>query len=220
MNENRKRSPLNIIAGLVVIILVCVGVFSILGNVGGKISRRVSEKNEAQFSEYEAFISTVIMNDPDTFDDVSGANASQLISISIWALIEENLEPDTYEYIDGGILIPQKDVESKFTSLFGSDVKISHCTVDGGEGIEFRYSESKKGYIIPITGITPIYTPKVIDVKERENTVILTVGYLATEEWQQDSEGNMTEPEPSKYMEITLSKNQDGSHYVRAIRLV
>lgn len=218
MSKNKKRSPLNLIVGLAVIVLVGVGIISIISGIGSDLSKKIDEKNEAKYSEYEEFISPVIMNDPDTFDDISQANVEQLISISIWSLIEENIEPDTYEYIDGGILIPQKDVESKFVSLFGPDVKINHSTVDGGEGIEFRFSESEKGYVIPITGITPIYLPKVTDVSERESTITLTVGYLASQEWQQDSEGNMTEPEPSKMMEITLSKNQDGSFYVRSIR--
>ena len=33
-----------------------------------------------------------------------------------------------------------------------------------------------------------------------------------------DEDGNMTEPEPSKIMEITLSKNNEGGFYVRSVR--
>lgn len=220
MKKGKKRSYLNLGVGITVIAFAIIGIISVIDNASELFTQKLAEENEAKYSEYEEFIAPVIMNDPDTFDDISGANVAQLISISIWSLIEENPEPDTYEYVDSGILIPEKDVEGKFGSLFGTDLKLQHCSVDGGEGIEFRYSESRKGYIIPITGITPIYTPRVTSAKERENTVILKVSYLATEQWQQDSLGNMVPPEPSKEMEITLSKNSDGSYHVRAIRLV
>ena len=218
MNSNKKRSMPKTVLGLVVIALAVIGVVSMASSFVSQLSQRSEARNREKFSVYEEFLSTVIMNDPDTFDDITQANKSQLISIAVWSLIEKNPEPDTYDYVDSGILIPQKDVETELSQIFGNDVKYKHCTVDGGEGIEFRYSESKKGYIIPITGITPIYTPKVLETKERESVITLKVGYLASSEWVQDEDGNMTEPEPSKLMEITLSKNNDGGFYVRSVR--
>ena len=133
------------------------------------------------------------------------------------SILESNIEPDKYEYTDSGMLMPQQEVEEKFTSLFGTEVKWNHCTVDGG-GIYFSYSETEEAYVIPITGVTPIYTPKVIDVTQTPSTVILKVGYLASTDWVQDSEGNMVPPEAAKYMKITLGKNSDDSFYIRAIQ--
>lgn len=218
MNTNKKRSMPKTLLGLSVIVLAIVGVVSIASSFVSDISQRSREKSRERFSVYEEFLSTVIMNDPDTFDDITQANKSQLISIAVWSLIEKNPEPDTYDYVDTGILVPKTEVEKEFSQIFGSDVKYKHSTVDGGEGIEFRYSESKKGYIIPITGITPIYVPRVLEAKERESAIILKVGYLASSEWIQDENGNMTEPEPSKIMEITLSKNSEGGFFVRSLR--
>ena len=218
MNTGKKRSMPKTALGLTVIVLAIIGVVSIASSFISDISQKAEEKSREKFSVYEEFLSVVVMNDPDTFDDITQANKSQLISIAVWSLIEKNPEPDTYDYVDSGILIPQKDVEKELSLSFGDGVKYKHSTVDGGEGIEFRYSESKKGYIIPITGITPIYIPRVLEVKERESAITLQVGYLASSEWTQDEEGNMTEPEPSKLMEITLSKNNEGSFFVRSVR--
>lgn len=218
MNTGKKRSMPKTALGLTVIVLAIIGVVSIASSFISDISQKAEEKSREKFSVYEEFLSVVVMNDPDTFDDITQANKSQLISIAVWSLIEKNPEPDTYDYVDSGILIPQKDVEKELSLIFGDGVKYKHSTVDGGEGIEFRYSESKKGYIIPITGITPIYIPRVLEVKERESAITLQVGYLASSEWTQDEEGNMTEPEPSKLMEITLSKNNEGSFFVRSVR--
>ena len=218
MNAKQKRSMPKTLLGLAVIFLAVVGVISIVSSFVSDISQKAEEKSREKFSVYEEFLSTVVMNDPDTFDDITQANKSQLISIAVWSLIEKNPEPDTYDYVDSGILIPLKDVEKELSLIFGPDVKYKHCTVDGGEGIEFRFSESKKGYIIPITCITPIYTPRVLQVKERESAITLKVGYLASSEWIQDENGEMTEPEPSKIMEITLSKNNEGGYFVRSVR--
>lgn len=218
MNSGKKRSMPKTVLGLAVIALAVVGIVSIASSFVSDISQRAEARSREKYSVYEDFLSVVVMNDPDTFDDITQANKSQLISIAVWSLIEKNPEPDTYDYVDSGILIPQKEVEKELALLFGADVKYKHCTVDGGEGIEFRYSESKKGYIIPITGITPIYIPRVLDVKERESAIILKVGYLASSEWTQNEAGEMTEPEPSKLMEITLSKNNEGDFFVRSVR--
>lgn len=213
----KKRSKLNLFVGLAVLALAAVGAVSLISTLYGRVSAEIKEKNEARYSEYESFIAPVIMNDPDTFDDITLADKNQLISITIWSILDSNPQPDKYEYTDSGMLLPEKEVEEKFVSLFGSEVSISHGSVDGG-GIDFRYSEDKKAYIIPITGITPIYTPDVIDVSEKSSYTVLTVGYLYSADWQQDSEGNMVPPEPTKYMKITLGKNAQGGYYVRAVQ--
>lgn len=216
MQEKKGSKAVNFIVGAIVVVLVLAGLVSIIGTVAKRIS---SAKVPKSYEQYESFISPFIMNDPDTFDDVSKANQQQLIAISIWAILQNNPEPDKYEYADGGMLIPQTEIEQSFKTLFGSDVKIVHTTVDGG-GIEFQYSEKKKCYVIPITGITPLYTPKVTNADEKSGSVVLTVGYLASEDWVQDENGDMTAPEPSKYMKVTLRSNSDGSYYISALQSV
>lgn len=217
MSEKKKRSPLSFIVGLTVIILCAVGIVSIFSAISREADNRSKEKDSVRFGEYESFVAPIIMYDPDTFDDITVANTDQLISIAIWSILGSELEPDAYEYSDDGMIIPASDVESEYRKLFGNDAAFNHGTVDGG-GIYFTYSEASTSYIIPITGVTPIYTPKVIEATERQNTVILTVGYLASSDWVQDSQGNMVAPEPAKYMKITLGKNADGSFYLSALQ--
>lgn len=218
MEHAKKRSPLNFIVGLAVIILTVIGFISVVDFASDKIRTKASESKQEQVQVYEDFISPVIMNDPDTFDDITKANLQQLLSIAIWSVIDDGADPGKYEYTDGGMLMPQKEVEDEFTSLFGSEITLNHSTVDGGEGVTFKYSKKKQCYIIPITGIMPIYLPDVTEIQEKNNSVILTVGYLASADWVQDSEGKMVPPEPGKYMKITLGKNSDGSFFVKAIQ--
>ena len=217
MADKKRRSPLSFIVGLIVLCLTAAGIVSIVSMVSQELTERKNEKSQMQLQEYERFVAPIIMYDPDTFDDITMANTEQLISIAIWSILDSDLPPDAYEYTDGGMIIPQTDVEEKFRELFGNEAAITHSTVDGG-GIYFSYSEDNSSYIIPLTGVTPIYTPKVTEAVERDSTVILTVGYLASTDWAQDSEGNIIAPEPAKYMKITLGKNSDGSFYLRALQ--
>ncbi len=218
MEHAKKKSPLNFIVGLTVVILTVIGFISVIDFVSDKIHSTANKSKQEQMQLYEDFISPVIMNDPDTFDDITKANLQQLLSIAIWSVIDTGADPEKYEYTDDGMLIPQNEVEDEFLSLFGSEVTLGHSTVDGGDGVTFKYSKKKQCYIIPITGIMPIYLPDVTEAEEKDNSVVLTVGYLASADWVQDSDGNMVPPEPGKYMKITLGKNTDGSFFVKAIQ--
>ncbi len=217
MKSKKREKVLNYVVGSIVLLLVLTGIVSIVMFSAGKIKDKKSAIDYEKRQEYEELIAPVIMNDPETFDDVTTANINQLVAITIWSILEETKDPDAFDYTQDGMLLPEKNVEEKFEKLFGSDVKINHCSVDGG-GIEFNYSEKKNCYVIPITGITPIYTPRVVDIDKKGNSVILTVGYLAGEDWAQDSNGNMIEPEPAKYVRVTLRKNSDDSFYVGSIQ--
>lgn len=214
----KEKSRVNFVVGLIVLLLAFIGVASILNLAISSVKTNINEKNYKEYASYEELISPVIMNDPDTFDDITKADMSQLLSIAIWSLLGSDLSPQTYEYTDTGMLLPVKDVEGEFATLFGGELKAVHMSVDGGEGVEFSYSEDKKCYVIPITGITPIYTPEVLSVSHKTDSVVLNVGYLASSEWQQDSNGEMVKPEHAKIMKITLGKSSDGGFYVRAIQ--
>lgn len=215
MANERKTKVANYIVGIFVLVFFVVGVVSTVSFVAGRV-RKASDSG-AKNREYESFIYPLVMNDPDTFDDVSKADRSQLIAVSIWSILRSNLETDKYTYSDKGMLIPKKDVEEAFKTLFGSDVKVEHTSADGG-GIEFRYSEKKGQYIIPITGITPLYTPTVLEATQRNDFITLYVGYLSGDDWEQDENGNPVKPEPSKYVRVTLRKNSDNSYCISALR--
>lgn len=215
ISKTKNRKTLNYIVGAIVMLFVIIGVVSTVVFLTGRVKKLTD--NSEKLSEYKSFISSVIMNDPATFDDVSVADQSQLLGIAIWEILRNNPDPDKYKYSDGDMLLPKAEVEESLIRLFGTDVKINHTTVDGG-GIEFKYSDKKGCYVIPITGVAPIYTPKIIEANKKLNSVILTVGYLAGEDWKQDKNGNMVEPEPAKYMKITLRMNSDKTYYVSAIQ--
>lgn len=153
--------------GIVIVVLAVIGLVTVIIFAVRGIGSLTD--NSDKFEKYEQFLSPVIMNDPDPFDDVSGAQMSQLIDASIWSLMKSDIDIDQYEYAEGdvsGVIVPQKDVEKQFAKLFGTDVKPVHCTVDGGT-YTFTYDEAKQAYIVPLTGVMPTFIPRVISQQKR-----------------------------------------------------
>ena len=109
------------------------------------------------------------------------------------------------------MLVPQADVESFFVRLFGNETVLSHTAVtDSFYGIV--YNSEKKAYIIPITSVDPLYTPKIFDSEKTGSSITLRVGYIIGSQWAQIENGEYTAPSPAKYMNITLREDGDGYH--------
>ena len=208
--ENKWAKPL----GFVIIIFAIIGVVFLVMNIVSAITAKV-DKSDEKLLTYQQMLVPVVMNDIDAFDDVTKANMSQLVEASIWAIIKSDIDTDTYENDGENLLFPAADVEAQFIKLFGTDVAIEHQTIETS-AFEIEYDAEKQVYKVPITGADAVYTPKVLDMTKKSNTVILTVALLSAGNWTQDDYGNMVEPEPSKYVKITL-REKDKSYYISAI---
>lgn len=217
MSEKRKHKGTHKLAfpiGMLVTILAAIGlvtvVFSAVKGIDGAI-----EKGQ-KLEEYEKMLTPVVLISPDTFDDVTKADMSQLVEISIWALLKSDISPDTYESTGDGLLIPKEDVEAQFVKLFGTEVTPVHSTIEG-YGMDFTFDSAKGTYTVPLTGITPIYTLDVINKTTLPNSIVLTVACIAGDGWEQGENGEMKAPIPDKYLKITL-REKDGAYYISAIQ--
>lgn len=200
--------------GLAVTVLSLVGLACVIVLISTGI-KNLAAKNK-DYSQYNKLLIPVALIDPSGFDDITKADMSELIEMSVWAILKSDISPDTYTVGEGGIIIPEADVTEQFKKLFGTEVTPVHATVEGYE-YEFVYDTDAKTYTIPITGIVPIYTPKVIDKKESADKIILTVALIAGEAWQQGTDGSMVEPDPDKYIRVTL-RVKDGVQFISAIQ--
>ena len=52
---------------------------------------------------------------------------------------------------------------------------------------------------------------------KKKNMIVLTVGYLPSGGWAQDTDGKMVAPEPDKYVKVTL-REKDGNYYISAMQ--
>ncbi len=213
-----QKSRLAFPLGLIAVVLAIIGAITVVNFAVDKV--QVLTDRSAEKAEYEKFLKPVVMFDPDPFDDLSQANVTQLLNSAVWALLTDETNSDKYEYLEGGLKVPQADIEAKFISLFGTEIDITsmHTVLDMSV-YDISYDSTLQCYIIPVTGVETAYTPKVFEIKEQGSTVILTVGYIGNEVWAQIDSPDSYVPEPDKYMEITL-RERDDNYYISAIKAI
>ena len=203
--RRKKRRAWAFPLGLLIIALAITGIYAIASSAADFIRSKTDDSQ--QRLEYTQMLTWVVANDPDTFDDISKANPEQLRDIAIMSLLYDDINTGEYELSEKGLLVPAADVERYYVKLFGSEVPCTHGQVNG-YGYVFEYDEQAQTYSIPITGITPPYTPRVTGIKEYRDTVVLTVGYIGTDGLQVDVNGEIAGAQPVKYMNITLRKTE------------
>lgn len=192
--------------GLIVVLLAAIGFVTVV--VAGVSGINTAIDKSKNYEEYEKFLVPVVLIDPDAFDDITKAEMSQLMEISLWSLLKNDVAPDTFESNDSGLSIPKAAVEEEFIELFGTEITPVHGTIEG-YGIDFTYDNTSETYTVPLTGVTPIYTPDVVKVSKTTDTVVLTVACLAGDAWEQGENGEMIAPTPDKYIRITLRENNE-----------
>ena len=192
--------------GLIVTLLAAIGFATVV--VAGVRGIDTAIDKSRHFEEYERIFTPVVLIDPDTFDDITKAPMSQLMEISLWSLLKNDVTSDDFESNGNGLAIPKAAVEEEFIDLFGTEITPIHGTIEG-YAIDFTYDNASETYSVPLTGVTPIYTPDVIKVTKTTDTVVVTVACLAGDAWEQGENGEMIAPTPDKYIRITLRENND-----------
>lgn len=215
--KNSLAFPIGIIAS----ILALIGLITVIALTVNTV-KNISDKT-ADKAEYEDMLAPVVMFDPDPFDDLTQADVSQLLNSAVWALLMSEDGADKYSYSEGenfGIVVPQKDIEQYFISLFGTEIDIAsmHSSIDMSE-YDITYDAALQSYILPITGVESAYTPKVYDIEKQGSSLVLSVGYIGNKAWVQIADGEYEAPEPDKYMKITL-RERSGGMYVSSIQAV
>ncbi len=206
MSNKNSKQKWAFPVGLIVVLLAAIGLATVV--VAGVRGVDTAIDKTKGYEEYEKFLTPVVLIDPDSFDDITSADMSQLMEITIWSLLKNDVAPDSFASNDSGLAIPKSAVEDEFVQLFGTEVKPVHSTIEG-YGIDFVYDNTTETYTVPLTGVTPIYTPDVVKISKTTDTVVLTVACLAGNAWEQGENGEMVAPTPDKYIRITLRENED-----------
>lgn len=224
--ENNKKkktavasagSKKSFIVGLIVIAFALTGVIFAVSSAVRFFSAGSEKKQAAVADGYNPFLIPVAAIDPDGFDDVTNASMKELVHIAMWSIIGSDMEPSKYTYTDDELVIPAADVEQAFVRYFGSQIAIQHLTIEG-YGYEFKYDREKNVYTVPLTTITPVYTPKVTAVDTRGGATVITCGLINSNVWMQDHKtGDILSPEPDKFIKVTL-REFGGERYISSIQ--
>ena len=157
------------------------------------------------------------MQDPLPFSKIEEAEPRFLLQSSIWDALYSDTDGTKFQMDDNGkLIVPVADIEASKVKLFGPNVTLTYESIGEGE-TTFEYYSDENTYHIPVYGIDA-YTPYVVDGEKKGNTMILTVGYVpAGEYWTQDKDGNKIPPQPSRYMEYTMTKVDEENYILSAI---
>ena len=215
--QKRKRSAGSLIVGILVILLAGYGVFQ-LGSLGVSwLKDRAAEKAADAGAVYYNYLIPVAAIDIDPFEDVTAADMNELVEMAVWGLLNSGLDSTQYVYDGDELLLPEMQVEASFVHFFGSQRTIQHTTVEG-YGYRFTYDAAGHVYRIPLTTITPLYTPVITETETKGDSTVLTVGYLNTGLYALDPlTGELSAPQPDKFVKVTLRAAAAGT-YISAVR--
>ena len=173
--KNKKRLKTTIL-GAVFTCFALIGFINVASSVVVFTGDVLTGKN--QISDYENFISPVVMMDPIPFEDPSKLDEKFKIQTAIWSIVKEG-ETDKYAKDDQGLMVmPKIDIEQEVTRLFGSGKEEMVHEAFGDSINMFYYDEPTESYKIPITGrIGP--KPLISKIENVDGLTRLTVNYVS-----------------------------------------
>ena len=205
VSEKKKKSPF--IVGFIVLIFAIIGVVSVGSFVKDIVVDKVTAEDD--YSKYTKYLTWVVGIDPDPFTDITKADFDDLLNIAVCSLLTAEVKTDDYDVTELGMVVPARDVEQSFKTMFGNDVQIVHATVQG-YGYEFQYDSTTHSYYVPLTGVVPPFTARIESANKTGGLVTLKVGYIGTSNIEVAADGTIAAAQPDKYMEITLKETADG----------
>ena len=213
----KKRSVGSIIVGILVILLACYGVFQLVQMGITWYKGHNAEKETADTAAYYEYLIPAAAIDIDPFEDITAADMSELVEMAVWAVLNSGLDATQYQYDADELLLPEAQVAAAFVRFFGTERTIAHATVEG-YGYQFTYDAAGHVYRIPLTTISPLYTPVITETETKGDSTVLTVGYLNAGLYAMDPiTGELTAPDPDKFVKVTLRAASTGT-YISAVR--
>lgn len=201
--DNRRRK---VVVGasvlIVAVAIICAVVFMIIKTSSGFVKEYMVPEENAEY--FERYLSPVVMFDPKPFADIKDADENWMVETAIWAALNENESAGTYTVTaDSKEIIPTKDITNYYQKYFGKQGVPKFNSFNSNE-FDYEFNSKEQSYYIPLIAVTNYVMPKVVEIKHSLNNVTLTVGYISSENWGQDANGNTMAPNPEKYMNIVL----------------
>ncbi len=169
-------------------------------------------------AEYTQFISPVVINDPEPFENIENADNQMLLESAIWSALSSADENSAYSYQyddTGKIVLPAKEVEEAGRKLFGADVKLNMDVLSETDGSVLYYYDSIEDKFHITTGGIIGPSANITKIAQKSDYVSLIVGYCSQADM---SSVSSDEVEAYKYMEFILSFDEKGDYHIESIR--
>lgn len=202
ITDRRRKVVVGASVIVMAIAVLCIAVFFLIKSSTGFVKEYIVPEETPEY--FEKYLSPVVMFNPTPFTDIKNADETWMIQTAIWGALNENESAGTYTVTaDGQEIIPVKDITNYYQKYFGTQGVPKYKSFNNGD-YDYKFNSKEQSYYIPLIALTNYVIPKVVDVRHGFNTVTLTVGYISSENWGQDANGNTMAPKPEKYMTVTL----------------
>ena len=213
IHRRRRRQAL----GLAMAVLICIGIFTVLG-AGYRLVASLFDETE-QMQEYEDKLEGLVLFDPLPFDGIENIDDLTLRQAAVWGCIysiqetQGNFDNDAHDPVTEQLLLPAVDVDAYLARLVGPSFQLTHRSFDMDD-MTIEFDEATQCYKIPITGGVGYYRADVVDLFKQDGKLHVTVGYIPMYA-QGDLIGTMSDT-PTKYMDY-LFERTSGSWYLTGL---
>ncbi len=210
----RRRRRYGIALGAAVLLLALVGVGFLAATAGTQIYRALTD--DSALRAYDEFLTPVVMQDPEPFEDIADADPEMVLTASVWrAIMEHGREYNEYDEL-GRTIVPLVDVADACEALFGPDCEF-HPERAPEDTFYLFDAEDNTFRVTPYSSQSS-FIPYTVSSRSSGASTVLRVGYVsASDEWRTGAGGG--EPEPVKYMEyVLLTNSETNTTYISAIR--
>ncbi|HIV42800.1 MAG TPA: Ice-structuring protein [Candidatus Faecalibacterium avium] len=212
-HRRRRRQAL----GLAMAVLICIGIFTVLG-AGYRLVASLFDETE-QMQEYEDKLEGLVLFDPLPFDGIENIDDLTLRQAAVWGCIysiqetQGNFDNYAHDPVTEQLLLPAVDVDAYLARLVGPSFQLTHRSFDMDD-MTIEFDEATQCYKIPITGGVGYYRADVVDLFKQDGKLHVTVGYIPMYA-QGDLIGTMSDT-PTKYMDY-LFERTSGSWYLTGL---
>lgn len=213
IHRRRRRQAL----GLAMAVLICIGIFTVLG-AGYRLVASLFDETE-QMQEYEDKLEGLVLFDPLPFDGIENIDDLTLRQAAVWGCIysiqetQGNFDNYAHDPVTEQLLLPAVDVDAYLARLVGPSFQLTHRSFDMDD-MTIEFNEATQCYKIPITGGVGYYRADVVDLFKQDGKLHVTVGYIPMYA-QGDLIGTMSDT-PTKYMDY-LFERTSGSWYLTGL---
>lgn len=181
----QRRHWYGLPVGLLVLCLAAVGLVFVCQQAYLYIYNAVTDDTKER--EYDAFISTVVMMDPEPFENISAANNATILETAIWQTVFNSISGSQNFDEYARMILPENDVIATAVSLFGVNCILTPTDIDlsaSGIGTEagtpestIAYDAESKTYHVPLLATVGTYQPYVLSIDSRNRVDTLRVAY-------------------------------------------